>query len=363
MTSVLHVVPSTPFGGMQRIAALLAREQRRAGIDAQVMGIYDDTNFSRLLEQFHIPHVFAEGGRPGARSIRQLYRVSSRDWSIVHIHGGLLWSNLVSLLARRSPVVYHAHNYPGHDRSAKGRLLGRINRSLASIVIAVSDDVAREWRTLVPNLVIERVYNAIDLPQDKRRSRSVRSSQSPVFGMMTRFAKDKGVYEFLDVAEELYRRRPTARFVLAGDGPEKNRLVNEIAHRSLDGAFSLPGHVSDIDVFWSAVDFALFTARKEPFGLRILEPMVRGVPVAAYLTGAGSDEIFRSQSPAITAVYGDAGSLAERVLTVCDNPILYDQVADEALADVSGRFSVPKVAEAVSQIYARTILKPHRKSR
>ena len=54
--TVLHVVPARPFGGMQRIAALLAAAQRRSGLDAHVLAIYDSVEFLDLLERYDVPH-------------------------------------------------------------------------------------------------------------------------------------------------------------------------------------------------------------------------------------------------------------------------------------------------------------------
>src|SRR6266699_1351854 len=288
--TVLHVVPARPFGGMQRIAALLAAAQRRSGLDAHVLAIYDSVEFLDLLERYDVPHIFLHGSCPNFRAVRHCHEALARDWSVVHVHGGLLWSNTVALFTKRSPVVYHAHNYPPLDRSLKTRVLNRVNRSLVDVIIAVSKDVARAWRVAGLDSAVECVYNAVELPNVAKPDRLPRSTDSPVFGMATRLAKDKGVFEFLDVAEAIHAQRSGARFVIAGKGPERSKLEEETNRRGLSGVFFFPGYIRDLDAFWSDIDIALFTAAKEPFGLRILEAMVRGVPVAAYLTGAGSDD-------------------------------------------------------------------------
>ena len=164
---------------------------------------------------------------------------------------------------------------PDFDRSLKYKVLNRINRALVDVVIAVSRDVARAWRVCGIGSAVECVYNAVELPRMARAERSSRLPLSPVFGMTTRLTKDKGIFEFLDVAEVIHARRRVARFIIAGEGPERAQLEHGIESRGLGDVFELPGYVRDLDAFWSGVDVALFTAQKEPFGLRILEPMAR----------------------------------------------------------------------------------------
>ena len=85
--------------------------------------------------------------------------------------------------------------------------------------------------------------------------------------------------------------------------------------------------------------------------MRILEAIVRGVPVAAYLTGAGSDEILCLGLTAVTAKYGDVPSLAENSLALCDDASLYKQITDAAYDDVSARFSTAAMRDGVARMY------------
>ena len=43
---VLHIVPAKPYGGIQRVVAQLASAQVRNGVDARVLSLYNDDDFS-----------------------------------------------------------------------------------------------------------------------------------------------------------------------------------------------------------------------------------------------------------------------------------------------------------------------------
>jgi glycosyltransferase involved in cell wall biosynthesis len=351
--TILHVVPAVPFGGMQRIAALLAAAQRDSGVDAHVLAIYDGPAFHDLLVRHAVPHTFLRGSRPSFRSVQHYQKVLARDPSIVHVHGGLLWSNTIALFTKRSPIVYHAHNYPSPNGSLKMRLLSRINRLLVDAIIAVSKDVEHAWRATGISSVVECVYNGIERPNTLRPTRTLISE--PVFGMATRLTRDKGIFEFLDVAEAINAQHFGARFVIAGEGSERGELEREASHRRLSKVFHFPGYVADLDAFWSDIDIALFTAAKEPFGLRILESMAHRVAVAAYLTGAGSDEILRPGVTAVTAKYGDVATLAQKAVALCRDQSLYSQITSAAYDDIATRFSVTAMRDGVARVYDQLI--------
>ncbi len=65
-------MPARPFGGLQRLALGLAGAQRRAGLDAQVLGIYDDQASRRHAAAWDVPFQYTEGTRPGLLSAAQL---------------------------------------------------------------------------------------------------------------------------------------------------------------------------------------------------------------------------------------------------------------------------------------------------
>ena len=89
-------MPARPFGGLQRLALGLAGAQRRAGLDAQVLGIYDDQASRTHAAAWDVPFQYTEGTRPGLLSAAQLLSaLAATAPDCLHIHGGLLWSNLL----------------------------------------------------------------------------------------------------------------------------------------------------------------------------------------------------------------------------------------------------------------------------
>lgn len=355
MLKVLHIVPGIPFGGMQKIAAELAAEQKARGLDVKFLMVYDSPPLASLLKQFEVPLFTVGGTRPSVRAAREfkkMLREAAPD--LVHLHGGLLWTNLLGLIGKQCPWIYHAHNYPAHPTGWRGRLLKAVNGRLIDAVIGVSRSVSGEYeQELQGKCPVYTVYNGIRLPANAGNNRPDKRSVTPQFGMATRFALDKGIFEFIDVAVEIARRLPTAEFVLAGDGPLLPMVKERVGQLGLQKKFKFLGYVNDMDQFWKSLDVALFTSPKEPFGLRLIEPMLYQIPVAAHLTGAGSDEIIEEDKNSVVAPWGKPGWLAERAVRLVTDSTLREALIVQAYRDVTTKFSTERMTAQVEAVYSK----------
>lgn len=354
---VLHIIPGIPYGGMQKIAAELAAEQRARGLDVKFLMVYDSAPLAALLNQLEVPVLTVADTRPSLCSVLQFKRhLREVSPDLVHLHGGLLWTNLLGLVFKKCPWIFHAHNYPSAKSGWRGRLLKAVNNRLIDAVIGVSRSVSSEYeRELKGRCPVFTVHNGIRLPSGSETSRKARPSGPSRFGMATRFAPDKGVFEFIDVAVEIVRSLPAAEFVLAGDGPLLQAAKERARQGGLEKHFAFPGFVSDIDQFWRSLDVAIFTSPKEPFGLRLIEPMLHRVPVAAYLTGAGSDEIIEDGNNAVSAPWGNPARLAEQALRLVTDSNLLQTLTIQAYHDIKTDFSNVSMAKRIKVVYAKIL--------
>jgi glycosyltransferase involved in cell wall biosynthesis len=357
MLKVLHIVPGIPYGGMQKMVAEMAVEQRARDLDANVLMVYESAPLASMLHQLNVPVSAIGGTRPSLRTASEFknsLRAAVPD--LVHLHSGLLWTNLLGLMGKKCPWIYHAHNYPSHQIGWRGRLLKVVNDRLIDAVIGVSRSVSGEYeQDLQGRCPVFTVYNGIRVPANAGNHRTGKGNVTPQFGMATRFVLDKGIFEFIDVAVEITRRLPTAEFVLAGDGPLLPMVKERVGHLGLQAKFKLPGFVNDMDQFWKSLDVALFTSPKEPFGLRLIEPMLYQIPVAAYLTGAGSDEVIEDGKNSLAALWGKPDRLAEQAVRLVTDSTLREALVVQAFRDVTARFSPEQMAAQLESAYSKIL--------
>lgn len=350
---IVHLVSSLPYGGMQRLVSQIAEEQCRRGRAAHVLALYESAVFAADLRGRGVPFSMTPGTRPSfsaARVLRTLLRSLRPD--LVHLHGGLLWSNTAALSLKREPWIQHVHCYPDSLLGAKGAALRFVNARLGDAYVGISRSVADAVRADVhrPDVPIYTIYNGI-APCAQPITSPPNSSDNPVFGMATRLAQDKGVWEFVAVAAEILKLQPRARFVLAGDGPLLPALRDFIEKSAWEHCFSLPGHITNVEDFWRSISVALFTAPREPLGLRILEAMSAGIPVVAYRTGFGSDELITDCVTGMQVRWGDVSALARHAVDLTQNMSLWRRISTAAASDVRERFSLSEMCNRLEQVY------------
>ncbi|MDR7156702.1 glycosyltransferase involved in cell wall biosynthesis [Sphingobium xenophagum] len=89
--------------------------------------------------------------------------------------------------------------------------------------------------------------------------------------------------------------RPEDTLIIAGDGPERNRLVERASTLRLRSQVRFVGHVDDVRVLYEEADVFVLSSRYEGAPAVILEALAAGLPIAAtnccvsmeWLTGYG----------------------------------------------------------------------------
>lgn len=343
---VLHIAPGEPFGGVQRIVLNLAEQQ--AG--AHCVGIVWTGGAGRALAQ--MPHdgirAMNAAGSPLVRIVQTRRMLRSFRPDIVHFHMPPPW---VALAMDRTPACYHLHGPPSTGRGLASWLdstiIGRADR-----LIAISDWIANAWRGVYPEATYRVVFNGIPPGTRTAAIRPPGAAGFPVIGFASRLADDKGVDEFADFALALHAKMPSARFLVAGEGPERQLLERKLAGLIDSNHVELLGHQTDMAGFWSLLDLAIFSAPGEPFGLRLIEPVAEGVPVLAYETGAGSDEIARNCAAIASVPYRDSAAMADLAIALLSDPDKRSAMVRDGMRDLESKFSIAQMAAAIDGIYA-----------
>ncbi len=123
---------------------------------------------------------------------------------------------------------------------------------------------------------------------------------APVVLYVGRIAAEKNIGLALHAFEAIARRRPDARFVLVGDGPESSRLSARHPSYVFTGAkvgVELAEHYASADLF-------LFPSLTETFGNVVTEAMASGLTVVAFDYAAAHEHI-RSAENGIVVPCGE----------------------------------------------------------
>ena len=125
----------------------------------------------------------------------------------------------------------------------------------------------------------------------------------------------------VDVATELGRLRPAGdyHFVVAGDGPEEDRLRRLLDTRGLAGRVPLVGHIDDMAQTLADASLLLITSREEGIPLVLVEALAMQTSVVSSRAGAIEEALSPSCGVLVEPGEGEEGRLALAIHQLLDD--------------------------------------------
>lgn len=156
----------------------------------------------------------------------------------------------------------------------------------------------------------------------------------------------------LDAAKVAQRKSSFKLLILAGADPTK---VNQlIADRELQDQVIVADDVYDIDNYYAAADFTVYSSEYESFCLGILEGMRYGLPSASFDVG-GISEVVLDNTTGFLAPFGNTDKLGQTIAQLADDPKLREQMGKAAQARAITSFSADTVVKTYLEAYDQVI--------
>lgn len=171
-----------------------------------------------------------------------------------------------------------------------------------------------------------------------------------------RMVAEKGADVLIRAAPLVLRDYPEAKFVLAGRGPELERLRELVESLGLGSKVMFAGFISDEDRnrLFKVADCAVFPSLYEPFGIVALEAMAANVPVVASEVG-GLKEVVQHAETGITIYPGDPASCAWGILHTLQHPHWASRRVENARRIVRSVYSWETIAAQTEAVYHRVV--------
>ncbi len=167
-----------------------------------------------------------------------------------------------------------------------------------------------------------------------------------------RITKEKGAELLADAFLEAHGRDPRLHLVLAGGGPEEERLRERLGQHATFLGWQEGVELAKV---YASADIFLFPSATDTFGQVILEAQASGLPVVAVGVGGPASLIEHRVSGILCQPSYDA--LAEGVLELAGSPLLRRRQAAVALAGVRQR-TWEAALERLGEGYRRVLAAP-----
>jgi glycosyltransferase involved in cell wall biosynthesis len=261
-----------------------------------------------------------------------------------------------SCSARAGIACYRAGCVPalGAVRAVVQTRLTRRWLDVFGLIVANSEATRRRLRAEGID-VAEAIWNGVPLQPARPPL-----SDPPTIAFAGRLWPKKGADVLLQAMANVVREEPSARLVLAGDGPERRMLEDTARRLRLGSAVTFLGHRprDELETLLARAWVQAVPSRwEEPFGLVVAEAMMRGTAVVATDSG-GPRELVREGSTGFRVPPGDAVALGRALLRVLRDRDLAERLGAEGRAVALTELTEDRAVDRFVALYER--LQDHR---
>ena len=358
--TILHIIDHFSLGGAQRIVeGILAKMPdavllplRKKGSDYKQISIEENRFLHKpsgnFLQQF-------------LNLLKVPAKIREQDIRIVHCHLHYswvygLWLYLVMPVRHRPTIIFHEHDSVKISRWYYPFGVRVLSRS--GNFIAVSHFIQQHLMSCgVASGKIVLLRNFVDLERFCPGGRSGLS----IFGLETRVTLDAKIIGFagrlveykgwrvvLEVADSF----PDVYFLIAGDGPDAEKLLKEVHRRGLQDRVFLLGYVQDMGAFYRLLSLLIIPSPREAFGLVQLEAQASGVPVVIYDSEAARE--IHGDGSTLLVPAGDVDVLIRKVEELLESPTFFQELVEKGLENVQS-YNLENYIKKLNRVYCEIL--------
>jgi glycosyltransferase involved in cell wall biosynthesis len=379
---VLHVITRLIVGGAQENTLLTAIGQHRTpGFRVTLLAGIDDGPEGNLHDEARAAGVDLQLMRELVRPIAplrdtitlaKLTALCRRGrYDIVHTHSSK--AGILGRLAARVagvPIVVHTlHSlvFGEHATRFQNGLFIVLKRTVAPLThrfISVCDATRRgalakgigspeRHCVIYSGFPIEpflRIREELSVAEAKRRA-----GLDPghlVVGKVARISQQKGHDHFVEAARLIAAAEPRARFLLVGDGNQRQVIENRIDQLGLRERFVLAGLVPPevVPALMQAVDVVVHTSVREGLARVIPQAAAVGKPVVGFALD-GTPEAIQDGVSGFCARPYDAADVAARVMEILPDEERRHRMGEAGRAFAAANFPVQVMVDRINAVY------------
>lgn len=201
------------------------------------------------------------------------------------------------------------------------------------------------------NIKSKLIYQSIKIPE---KYPELKFTKNILYA--GRLSKEKGVDYLLKAMVKVIKKIPESTLFIAGDGKEKEKLINLSKKLGIDKNVEFLGWLSkdELSKVYADIDFLVIPSIwQEPFGLIGVEAMSYGRPVVAFNVG-GINEFVENNKNGFLVKVLDIDTLAKRIIELLEDENKLKNFSNNA-RKTSELFSDERFFEEIKKLYKNLI--------
>ena len=353
-TRILYVITELDPGGAEKALHSLVARLDRERFAPEVACLSGDGEVGRWIEAegvaVHRLHLRAWNAPLAAVRLWRLMRRGQFDL----VHTFLFHANVLGRLATRLAAIPAVVSSVRVEEPRRWhQLLNRLTWRLADRIVCVSKSTA-EFFCRACGAASGRVIaipNGVDTERYRPTDRPPAPIQDPVrIVSVGRLDPQKGYDVLIEAARICTERDMVFETTIAGDGPERAALQQQIDAAGLADTVRLVGRSDDVPVLLASSDLFVSSSRWEGMPNAVLEAMATGLPVVATSVG-GTPEVVAHGRTGLLVPPEDPAALAAAMADLVLDATRRRELGCAGRARVEAEFTWETNADAHMALY------------
>ena len=177
------------------------------------------------------------------------------------------------------------------------------------------------------------------------------SENTQVLLCVGRLSREKGQADLIEAAALMRRvgSRAKVRFVVAGDGHDRQKLRDMARSLLVDDWFIFAGQVADLVPYYTMADLVVMPSHTEGSPNVLLEAMAAGVPIIATAVG-GVPEIVENEKQALLVEKRNPAALARAIDQLLNDANMRNRLSEAARQSISS-YSPEAYYDSILSLY------------
>lgn len=280
---------------------------------------------------------------------------------VIHLHTAHGASALIFFMLRKLfnvPILLTAHGHYQCPQNSEIFPLAKMVLTAPDYISCVSNSVMQVIKEHSPELQHKMcfIHNSLDFPDIAPKPLPF---DPPILLCLGRLTFEKGFDTAIKAMSLIIKEFPSAKLIIAGEGIEKQSLINLVNELQLNSCVSFTGRINAEEIYHLINDATavLMPSTFEAFGLVALETGFLKRPLIGSNTG-GIAEIVIDQETGLLVPPGDEHKWYDAIKSLFNNPEYAVNLGEKARQHIDESFQFSSFLDNYEKIY-KDLCKDH----
>lgn len=235
-------------------------------------------------------------------------------------------------------IAWEHFNFYENNGSFLRALARKIDAKFSDYIITLTEEDKNNYLNNLKIIgKIDYIYNPMEIKEVKKCS--LHSKQIVSVGRLT---YQKGFDMLIDVAKDVLEKNKEYKWLILGDGEDKNRLQEKINKYNLQDRLILKGKVSNVEDYYKNSSLYVMTSRFEGLPMTLLEAKSYKMPIVSFDCPTGPSEIIRNNINGYLVKANDIKEMSNKVNSVLLDDKKLKKFSDKAELDID-KFNINSI--------------------